>query len=219
VVGEVMRFREGAKPRFTQEAISQQIARGGPLLDAINRAVKASKGKIEKVGFARAIAQLCANRQNAEEALAADLDLFLGRMRVLFRALNKARRQAEREAGSQRLETLVDQRARLFQMDHPDHATLEQARLVLDDIEAHLNLSVEADAIRNDMMALRRALEGEPDDPVADYRPFLEGLIGLKHAHRRWVQAATRPPEPEAAPTPAAVAFADPELPQETQAE
>lgn len=189
-IDEVMKFREGAKPKINLATITKAIADGGPLLDAVNKVVKQTNGRIEKVGFAKAIARLCA--QPVEPELAHDMALYLGRMRVLFRAINQARRIAERDAGTQRLETLVDQRARLFFMDNPHHVTREQARILLDDIEANLDLSVEADAIRNDILALRRdfGLDGDPDEAVEPYAAFHAALVGLKHAHRRSLQAA-----------------------------
>ncbi|GGE05220.1 Predicted ATP-dependent endonuclease of the OLD family, contains P-loop ATPase and TOPRIM domains [Gemmobacter megaterium] len=201
-IDEVMKFREGAKPKIPLAAITKAIAEGGPLLDAVNKVVKQTNGRIEKVGFAKAIARLCA--QPLEPELAADMALFLDRMRVLFRAINKARRIAERDAGTQRLETLVDQRARLFVMDNPHHATRERARIVLDDIEDNLDLSVEADAIRNDILALRRdfALDGDPDEAVDPYAAFHAALAGLKHAHRRSLQAAAPVAAVPAAPAP-----------------
>lgn len=204
-IDEVMKFREGAKPKITLAAITKAIGEGGPLLDAVNKVVKQTNGRIEKVGFAKAIARLCA--QPVEPELAADMTLFLERMRVLFRAINQARRVAERDAGTQRLETLVDQRARLFVMDNPHHATRERARIVLEDIEANLDLSVEADAIRNGILALRRdfALDGDLDYAVEPYAAFHAALAGLKHAHRRSLQAA--------APVAGAAAAVEPAVP------
>jgi energy-coupling factor transporter ATP-binding protein EcfA2 len=184
-VDEVMKFREGARPEFSLAAIQTAIGEGGPLIDAVNRVVAKSGGKIEKVGFAQAIARIL--EQKAKVPLTAEVTQFLDRMRILFRAINKARYQAEREAGTRRLDTLVEQRARLFKMDHPTHARREECRILLDEIEANLNLSVEADAIRNDILALRGrfALDREPGDPVEPYLDFIDGLTALKHAYRR----------------------------------
>ena len=195
-VDEVMKYREGTKPTFSLDAIANAIAQGGPLIDAVNRVVAKSKGKIEKAGFAKAIANIVANGHRLVSA--ADVDLFLERMRTLFRAVNRARVQAEREAGTQRLDALVEQRARLFKMDHPTHATCEMGRVVLEEIEANLNMSVEADAIRNDIVILRRDfhLDGEAGDPIEPYPAFLEQLIGLKHSHRRTTAPPTRPAAP-----------------------
>jgi hypothetical protein len=108
-------------------------------------------------------------------------------MRALFRVVNTARRQAERESGTERLDTLVEQRARLFKMDYPAHARREQGRIVLDDIEANLDQSVEADAIRNDILTLRRQyeLDGEAGELIEPYAEFLEALAGLKHSFKR----------------------------------
>ncbi|UKK86186.1 AAA family ATPase [Sphingopyxis sp. BSN-002] len=196
-VEEVMKFREGVRPEFSLAAIQAAIGKGGPLIDAINGVVAKSGGKIEKVGFAQAIARIL--EHEAPASLAGDLTLFLDRMRILFRAVNKARHQAEREAGTRRLDTLVEQRARLFKMDHPTHARREECRILLDEIEANLNLSVEADAIRNDILTLRGRfeLDREPADPVEPYQDFLDGLAALKHAYRR------RAGQPEAVDAPA----------------
>jgi energy-coupling factor transporter ATP-binding protein EcfA2 len=185
VVDEVMRFREGPRPAFSREDIEAAIAEGGPLIDAINRVVGPTGGKINKVDFARAIARIIERRD--KRAPAADVTLFLDRMRALFRVVNTARRQAERESGTERLDTLVEQRARLFKMDYPAHARREQGRIVLDDIEANLDQSVEADAIRNDILTLRRQyeLDGEAGELIEPYAEFLEALAGLKHSFKR----------------------------------
>jgi hypothetical protein len=77
---------------------------------------------------------------------------------------------------------------------NPIHSTREQASIVLRQIEAQLDESAEADAIRNAMVPIRReySLHEELSARVHDYENFLEKLDGLKHAYRTELNGAKR---------------------------
>jgi hypothetical protein len=183
VIEEVTKFREGQAPRIALEAVEAEAAKGGPMLDAINRAVQPHQGRIDKIAFAKALTELC---KNPGPKMQPHVDSFLDRMRVIFRAVNEAVRRATDDAANKKLETLVAERVALFQVDNPNHATREQASIALRQIEAHLDDTPEAEAIRNAMVPLRRDhhLHEEPAKRIDDYEGFTDQLGGLKHAWR-----------------------------------
>ncbi|PEQ10363.1 hypothetical protein B2G71_22615 [Novosphingobium sp. PC22D] len=192
VIDEVTKFREGTPPKIPLAAIEAEVAKGGPMLDAINREVKRHKGRIDKIAFAKALVEVC----NAPDAkLRPQVDLFLDRMRIVFRAVNDAVRRASDDASNRKLETLVAERVALFKVDNPNHATRELANIALRQIETQLDESPEAEAIRNAIVPVRRDhnLHEEPAARIDDYAMFIEQLDGLKHAWRAQLAAEKEP--------------------------
>lgn len=165
------------------------------MLDAINRAVNRHKGRIDKIAFAKALTELC---KAPGAQMQPHVDSFLDRMQVIFRAVNEAVRRATDDAANKKLETLVAERAALFKVDNPNHATREQASIALRQIEAQLDDTPEAEAIRNAMVPLRRDhhLHEEPAKRIDDYQTFTEQLDGLKHAWRAQLNAPRQVSEP-----------------------
>lgn len=195
VIEDVTKFREGSPPKISLAAIESEVAKGGHLLDAINREVKRHKGRIDKIAFAKAIAAIC---QTTEPELIPHVKTFLDRMRVVFRGVNAAVRRATEDAANKKLETLVAERVGLFKIDNPHHASREQANIALRQLESQLDESAEADAIRNAIVPLRRDfhLVEDPADRVTNYSEFLERFEGLKHAYR----VEKMPPKGEGTP-------------------
>ncbi|GLK69791.1 AAA family ATPase [Hansschlegelia plantiphila] len=189
VIEEVTKFREGTPPTIPLSTIEEEIAKGGPMLEAINREVKRHKGRIDKIAFAKALIEIC-NKPDAN--LGPHVDQFLSRMRIIFRAVNEAVRRASDDAANKKLETLVAERIALFKVDHPAHATREQVTIALRQIEAQLDDSAEAEAIRNTMVPIRRDhnLHEDPAARINDYASLLEQLDGLKHAWRAQLTAS-----------------------------
>lgn len=183
VIQEVTLFRQGDAPRITLAALEKEVAKGGSMLDAINRELKRHKGRIDKIAFAKALTEAC---RHPLPDLQTSVDVFLERMRIVFRAVNDAVRRATEDEANKKLETLVAERVALFRIDNPTFSTKERAVVLFRQIERQLDDSAEAEAFRNGMVALRRDhhLHDNPADPVADYAEFLEGLDGLKHAFR-----------------------------------
>jgi hypothetical protein len=182
LIREVVKFREGTPPVIERGAIDAEVAKGGPLIDALDRVLRASGGRIDKIAFAKAVIAACDDLG----LLDADVSLFLDRMRVVFRAVNYAIREATEQAQHKKLETMVSERTTLFTIDHPDWATREQARIALQQIEAQLDDSPEAEAIRNAVIPILRDydLQGEPAESVPDYANFLSDFQGLRFAWR-----------------------------------
>jgi hypothetical protein len=183
VIDDVTKFREGDPPNITLEAIEAEVAKGGDLVKAINREVSRHGGRIDKLAFAKAVIEVC---REDEAAMRPQIVIFLDRMRVVFRAVNDAVRRATDDASNRKLETTVAERVGLFTIDHPTYASREQAGILLRQIEMQLDGSVEADAIRNAIVPLRRdhLLNEDPAAGVPDYPAFMQSLEGLKHAYR-----------------------------------
>lgn len=188
VIEDVTKFREGEAPKIPLTAIEAEVAKGGSLLDAINREVKKHGGRVDKIAFAKAVVEVC---RKATPAMRPHIDTFLNRMRTIFRGVNEAVRRATEDAANKKLEILVAERVGLFKVDNPNHATREQANIVLRQIEAQLDESAEAEAIRNAMIPLRRdyLLHEDLSARVHNYPTFLEKLEGLKHAYRAELNA------------------------------
>ena len=189
VIGDVTKFREGDPPKITLAAIEAEVAKGGSLLTAINRELKRHKGRIDKIAFAKALVEAC-NKPGS--TLAGDVDTFLDRMRIVFRGVNDAVRRAVEDAANRKLETVVAERVALFRVDNPSRSTKEQANIVLRQIEAQLDDSPEAEAIRNAMVPLRRnhSLHDNPAERILDHQTLLEDLEALKHALRAELASA-----------------------------
>lgn len=183
VIRDVVKFRAGDPPIIGLSEIEAEHARGLPLFDTLNRVLGAANGRIEKVAFAKAVVAAC---QLRDATLTDDVEFFLGRMAVVFRAVNAAIRGATADTAHKRLEALVRERTSLFAMDHPQRATREQASIVLKEVEAQLDETPEAEAIRNAIVPIMRDydLRSDPAEDVRDYPAFLEELEGLRFAWR-----------------------------------
>lgn len=188
VIADVTKFREGDAPKIPLSAIEAELVRGGHMLDAINREVKKHNGRIDKIAFAKAVVEAC---RQQEPNMQKHIDTFLHRMEVVFRAVNEAIRRAKEDSANRKLEAHVFDRVRLFKADNVGYATREQATIALNQIEAQLDESVEADAIRNAIIPIRRdfLLHEDPSKRIQDYEGFLERLEGLKHAYRSVIAA------------------------------
>ncbi len=193
-ITEVTRFRTGAGPTITAEEIS--AARGeGTQWDAIEAAAKAKGGHIEKLAFARMIVERCAEPQLGE--LAEAVTTYLERMRKLFAVLNVARRSAEHAASIEKLSSLIDRQQRTFVRDHPESATREEGVTLLEDIARLLDTSLEGEAIRRALTAIRRDFRLDDDllALIQSYEQFRDRLAGLKVAleAERLAAATVRP--------------------------
>ena len=200
VITDVTKFREGDPPKIALAAIEAEVAKGGPMLDAINREVKRHKGRIDKIAFAKALIEECTK---PSAAMRPHVDVFLDRMKVIFRSVNEAVRRATDDAANKKLETLVAERVALFKVDNPSYATREQASIALRQIEAQLDESAEAEALRNAMVPLRRDyhLHENPAERVLDYPNFIEQMESLKHAWRAQLNKSAQPENRGATPT------------------
>lgn len=179
---ELAMYRRGSTATLTAgelEAEEQEVG----LFKRIEALLAAKRARIEKLPFARAVVRLCEERSaDHREAV----DLYLARMRRVFVELNKLRRRAEVEAGSDRLSHLVDREQQLFVRDHPRAATREEVSNLLEKIEALLDGSVEAEAIQRSIQHIRREqrLDNEPASAIANMDRLTQSLAALKDSLR-----------------------------------
>jgi hypothetical protein len=189
-LGELTRYRQGRAHDVAEADITRQREAGDSMFDAILGSLP-NGVRIEKLAFARAIVEIC---EDPEAALAEPVGAFLGSMRALFRVLNRARRDAERESGRERIGQMVERQARLFARDHPSAARREEALNQLEEIEGLLDSSQEADAVRAAMQQIRRdhRLDEEPGEPISDLIRFKGALDALNLA----LDIERLPPDP-----------------------
>jgi hypothetical protein len=70
---------------------------------------------------------------------------------------------------------------RSFLRDHPATATREEATLLLEEVEASLDSSVDAEDLKGHIRGMRRnfQLEDEPTEPIDDFKAFRRALDTL----------------------------------------
>ncbi|MFF5303527.1 AAA family ATPase [Streptomyces sp. NPDC013161] len=159
--------------------------------DALEKAAarKLDGFHLDKVGLARNILDVLTHDKGPLADAITDLD---SNFRVLFRELGNRQRKALREVTTERTTSKIKRLRNSFLLDHPAGATREQATVLLEDIDASLDNSVDADDLRGQLLTVRRtfALEEEPRDPIHDFAAFQEALQKLAY---RPVNAAQVP--------------------------
>ncbi|MEU9136908.1 AAA family ATPase [Streptomyces sp. NPDC048404] len=135
---------------------------------------------LDKVGLARNILEVLTYDQDASADAVAVLDR---NFRVLFRELGSRQRKALREIATERTTSKIKRLRTSFLLDHPASATREQAALLLEEIDASLDNSVDAEDLRSRLRALRRdfALDEEPLDLIDDFPAFQDVLQSLAY--------------------------------------
>jgi hypothetical protein len=180
-IEEVTRFRDTEAPTVTVQEINAKLKKTKSTFEALQQVAVDKGGKIEKLGFARALIDIVEQRP---EALVADIEEFLGRMALLFRAINKARREAQREADRERLGAMVMRYHRIFGRDHQAQATREQGLELLEEIGSQLDDTPQSDLVRVKIQILQRrhSLSEEPAAIIADFARFMEDVANLRMA-------------------------------------
>jgi predicted ATPase len=185
----------GATKEFLEaipELLSKQIKQSKsifPALETIFLEASEDGMHIEKVGFARSVVDVINKNRGLSSPLSVEsVKQFENNFKVLFKRLNKLRRDAEREKHDENFAEKIDRRKKAFLQDHPTWARREEALLLLEDLEAMLSDDQESDAIRGEIMSLNRRhnLENEPLTHIdgEQYEKFKEGLERVKYAGR-----------------------------------
>lgn len=180
-IEEVTRFRDTAAPTVTVQEVTAELKKAKFTFEALQQVAEEKGGKIEKLGFARSLIDIVEQRP---EDLVAEIDEFLGRMALLFKAINRARREAQREADRERLGAMVMRYHRIFGRDHQAQATREQGLELLEEIESQLDDTPQSDLVRVQIQMLQRrhALSDEPGATIADFGRFMEDVANLRMA-------------------------------------
>jgi hypothetical protein len=132
--------------------------------DAIERAVatKVSGFSLSKVGLARCVLEVVSSATDLPGITTMDANF-----RHVFADLGKLQRKAMRELTVEQTGSKIKRLKKSFLMDHPTTATKAQVLVLLEDIDASLDSSLDADAIRNQIVSTKRVLglDGKASDP------------------------------------------------------
>jgi predicted ATP-dependent endonuclease of OLD family len=145
---------------------------------------------IEKVGFARSVIETVTKLSKEESSRKTNstngFKQFEDNFKILFRRIDRMKRDAERERTDERVSQKIDRLKENFLKDHRVCANREDALVLLEDIESMLDDSLECDAIKSEIQNLRRDYKLDTDmvKPVDNYENFKEGLEKIKYAGR-----------------------------------
>jgi predicted ATP-dependent endonuclease of OLD family len=156
--------------------------------DALERAAgKQLEGfHLDKVGFARNVLDAIRDDTDLKDA-AETMD---ANFRVLFRELGRRQRQAMREITNEKTSAKIKRVKQSFLLDHPSGALRERATLLLEEIEAALDNSVDAEVMKSQIRAMRRdfELDDDPTESIADFDSFRDALEALAYSEVNDVQ-------------------------------
>jgi len=178
-IKEVARFRETKAPTITVERIRTEFTLRKTISASVQAVANAEGGHIEKLGFARAVVEVL-ERDKGE--LQGSIDIFLDRMAKLFKAVNKARREAQREVERERLGAMIMRYHNIFIRDHKSSATCEQGSEILEEIESQLDDTPQSDDVRIQIQVIRRKfmLDEDPSAGISRFEDFVEQLANLR---------------------------------------
>lgn len=143
---------------------------------------------LDKVGFARNLLTIVRDGIGGAAVETTESNFVL-----LLTELAKRQRLAERETNSERISSRVNRAKRRFLADHQqDRATREEVTLLIEEIEAQLDQTLEAEEVRAVMRGWRRdfALDDDPRSDIEDYPAFVNALRGLAYAGQLKAQEA-----------------------------
>jgi hypothetical protein len=180
---EVAEFREGLPIVLKQEDLVSRLSLDVGIFDGLKAAAATQGAHIDKIGLARAIVKLC-EMPPRDQSVVRAIDTFLDRMKVLFRGINRKRRAADEEKLRHRVKTVVEQQRKIFEQDHPNGATREQGLFLFERIGDGLDYSLDAKAIRDQLLALTAefGLDGDSATAIPNFDVFLTKLRVLKDA-------------------------------------
>jgi predicted ATP-dependent endonuclease of OLD family len=218
---EICDFNEDDEEKLTPEAVRKALVQEKGIFPALEEAFAAAhpdKPHLDKVGFARFVPQeatvLRELAKSGNQDAIQSMERFDANFRALFSSLNHMRRDAERESRGERVSSRVERAKRSFVLDHPTSASKEQAAILLEDIEAVLDKTLESDQIRNEVQRLRREFKLDVDltEQISDLPAFRHQLERLKYAGRLATQEHRAAAAVAASPSTGAKAAEDKQL-------
>jgi hypothetical protein len=110
--------------------------------------------------------------------------------KVLLAKLAQLQRQAERDSTQERISQRIDRSIKAFLRDHTVLCRREDAMLLLEEIDAVLDESLEADQVRLQLQQLRREHDLTEPKPgmVEDLPKFTDGLQRVRYSAVNAVQ-------------------------------
>lgn len=193
-------FREAVR-RYSEEflnasgAAASFDALAGPEAgtDRLAYVVKEGKGivgdedfHVDKLGLARALVSTLRERDSDDADRAQCLETF----EVLLQRLSTMQRDAHRERSQDRIKSRLKRIARRSAADHPELMTGHAARAVLEEVEAQLDDTIEGDAVRSELLPLKREYcSDESVQATFSAVQFHERLAALAYAGERLVSS------------------------------
>lgn len=134
---------------------------------------KAPGFDLAKVGLARCVLDVLADQPPEEGSQGMDVNFH-----VLFETLGMMQRQAVREFTADKTGTKIKGLKDHFLLDRQHGATRAQVTVLLEEVEATLDNSSDADSVRNHILRIKRTyqLDDKPGSAIADYTAFKEEL-------------------------------------------
>jgi len=178
----------------TGERIVELWTEGNTLFDAISAVVQEHSGSdvhVDKVGFARAVVELIhCHKLVADEIDVKELQTFEKNFEALLARLTQLQRMAERDGMQERISQRVDRTIKAFLRDHTTSCRREDAIILIEEIEAVLDDSLEGDEVRLQLQKLRRAHDLTEPKPgmIEEYAAFSEELRQVRYAAVNAVQ-------------------------------
>jgi len=132
--------------------------------------------QIEKVGFARHVVATAEKGESGTKSLADNFACLISRVGEL-------QRSAERQRAQSRVGARVDRLGAAFLKDHPTSATRAEVRVLLEDIEAGLDQTLEADYVYVEIRRIREEFKLGEDlaQSVSEYSALRTQLGGLQY--------------------------------------
>jgi predicted ATPase len=168
------------------------------LYDAIGEVVQRQFGAdahIDKVGLARAVVEVVQLHHSKKEHVVSEADVgaFQQNFKVLLARLAHLQRQAERDSMQERISQRIDRSVKAFLRDHTVSSRREDAMLLLEEIDAVLDESLEADQVRMQLQRLRREHDLTEPKPgmVEDMPRFTDGLRRVRYSAVNAMQQET----------------------------
>lgn len=181
--------------KVTAQSLIAAWTDGKTLYDAIGEVVRQHFGEdahIDKVGLARAVVEVVQLHlaKRGHTISEADLGAFQQNFKVLLAKLAQLQRQAERDSTQERISQRIDRSIKAFLRDHAVSCRREDAMLLLEEIDAVLDESLEADQVRLQLQQLRREHDLTEPKPgmVEDLPKFTDGLRRVRYSAVNAVQ-------------------------------
>ena len=165
------------------------------LYDAIAAVVTSEFGKdahVDKVGFARTVVEIVQlhHTKGQFEISNEDLIAFQHNFRALTAKLAHLQRKAERDLTQERISERIHRSVKAFLSDHSASCRREDAMILMEEIDAVLDASMEADEVRLQLQKLRRDHDLREPTPgmVENFAAFAENLGKVRYSAVNAVQ-------------------------------
>ncbi len=183
---------------MTTELVAGKISEGsGSMWSALEQAfAEAFDGAhIEKVGFAKEVVAIL-ERVREQERRPAGLPDLEHNFVLLLAELSTRLAQAGSDEAELRSNRRSDRIVRTFLRDYPDGMSKDAAERVLRELETSLEMTTGDEAVRSELVALRRdfKLNTDPLTPVEGFEVFSERVGNLGTLRRMAYRPADSPP-------------------------